>query len=372
MNKIFRYIFCLLAIIFFLSSCKKDAEQYIIASSGSFNANALTASVSSVVLSADNQNDTVVTFAWSAANFGKQPAITYTLQIDVPTDTATWAKAQTFLISGDSLQLDINGLNMNSLMNQFGLKTGISDVIAIRVRADVDQNSGAPSSIASVFSNVILLNVTPYAENLFITGTFQYPNWNTSAAIPLNPLPGYPGLYEAYVYFSSPGTQYFKYTTAQDFNHTNYGDGGNGLMTTNGNAGAMSIPDSGYYELWANLAKNTWTATKTTWAVIGDATPYGWPQTNGPATDVPMAYDTTKQVWSVTLPLTQTGSFKFRANDQWIIDFGVDAEGNLQYADNPLLPYIDNGNPTVSADGIYTVTLDLHISGQHTYTAVKN
>ena len=70
--------------------------------------------------------------------------------------------------------------------------------------------------------------------------------------------------------------------------------------------------------------------------------------------------------------MKQAGSFKFRANDALVIDFGIDNSGNLQYADNPLFTYNPNrNNLTVPADGTYLITLDLHVSQHYTYSAVK-
>jgi len=71
--------------------------------------------------------------------------------------------------------------------------------------------------------------------------------------------------------------------------------------------------------------------------------------------------------------MVTAGSFKFRANNAWKIDFGIDATGKLGYVDNPLFPY--NGklsNLTVPSDGNYTITLDLHVPGQYSYKLKKN
>jgi len=209
------------------------------------------------------------------------------------------------------------------------------------------------------------MQVTPYSLSLYIPGAYQ--GWDPSSAPLLNPVEGKAGLYEAYVYMPGSGQQYFKYTNAPDWNHTNYGDGGTGAFSTDGNAGGLSVPDSGYYELTANLNNNTWTATKTTWAIIGDATPGGW------SADTQMSYDVTNQVWKVTADMKHNGAFKFRANNAWAIDFGVDSNGNLAYADNPFFGYNSSLNAlSVPEDGNYTITLDLHISGKYTYSIVKN
>jgi hypothetical protein len=56
-----------------------------------------------------------------------------------------------------------------------------------------------------------------------------------------------------------------------------------------------------------------------------------------------------------------------------VIDFGIDADGNLVYADNPFLGYTAGlNNLTVPSNGNYTITLDLHNSGDYTYTLHKN
>jgi len=192
-----------------------------------------------------------------------------------------------------------------------------------------------------------------------------YQGWSPATAPTLNPFPGYAGLFEGYVNITGTGTQDYKFTNAPDWNHTNYGDGGGGTLTTNGLAGDLTVPTGGYYELSANLNTNSWTATATTWSIIGDATSGGW------NSDTQMSYNPTAQVWTVTAAMVTNGSFKFRANDAWVIDFGIDNSGNLQYADNPLFPY--NGslnNLTVPSNGTYLITLDQHVSGKYTYSAV--
>ncbi len=167
--------------------------------------------------------------------------------------------------------------------------------------------------------------------------TFLYPAPIKTGRLPrlplLNPVPGRPGLFEGYVNITGSGIQYFKYTNAPDWNHTNYGDGGNGTFSTNGAAAGLSVPNGGYYELTANLNNNTWTATATTWSIIGDATPGGWNN------DTQLTYDPVNQVWTVTAPMITGGSFKFRANDAWVIDFGINNAGQIEYADNPFFGY---------------------------------
>lgn len=355
------FISCIL--ILFITACKKD-EQQLVLKDGSFP-KTLSASGSDVVLSSSADDDTVVKFTWAAADFGPRPVIGYTLQLDVPADTAGWQQAKSFLAGNNVLSYGFIGKDLNNLLNQMNLTPGEPNTIAIRIRSDVNQYNGDASSVVPVYSNTILINVTPYALSMYIPGAYQ--GWDPSTAPALNPAAGRPGLYEAYINITGSGAQYFKYTSAPDWNHINYGDGGNGTFSTDGNAAGLSVPDGGYYEVTANLNDNTWTATKTTWGIIGDATPGGWNN------DTQMNYDAVNQVWTVEADMVQNGSFKFRANNAWAIDFGVDNDGNLKYADNPFFGYTPNlNNLTVPEDGHYTITLDLHISGKYTYSLVKN
>ena len=161
----------------------------------------------------------------------------------------------------------------------------------------------------------------------------------------------------------------YKYTAQPDWTPMAYGDGWEMgvLIEANYSGGNFTAPSAGYYELSANLNTMIWTATKTTWGIIGDATPGGW------STDTQMTYDETLKVWTVTCDILSTGSFKFRANNAWAIDFAIDATGKLKYADNPLYPYDGTlSNLTVPASGNYTLTLDLHVPGAYTYKLKKN
>jgi starch-binding outer membrane protein SusE/F len=349
------------------ASCKKQGDQYFV-KNGSFAANGLTASSTNIVLTAANENNSAVTFNWAAADFGKNTAVRYTLQLARTSDTSAsgWVNLKNFAAGNNVLTYGFVVKELNNLLNAMGLAAGTPNDIVVRIKADVPQYNGTESSIAPVYSNVLALKITSYSLSLYIPGGYQ--GWNPGAAPLLNPVEGRPGLYEGYIYMPGAGAQYFKYTSHPDWNHTNYGDGGNGSFSTDGLAAGLSVPDGGYYEVTANFNTNTWTATKTTWSIIGDATPGGWNN------DTQMTYDEVDQVWKVTANMVSNGSFKFRANNAWTIDFGMDpANGELVYADNPFFGYTpDLWNFSVPENGNYTITLDLHVSQKYTYSIVKN
>jgi hypothetical protein len=361
------WYFALLFIAVFSAACSKPKPVYYW-QNGSNGDSMLTASVPSVVLSSSNDSTQVVAFRWPLASFGFPASVSYTLQFDVPSDTtgpAAWGKANSVLVGTNVDSLGYLGVDLNSLANALSLTPGSADTLLVRIKSDVFQDDGSVSAVPSIYTNVVAVIVTPYALDLYVPGSYQ--NWIPGTAPMIAPFSTtYSYVYEGYVYMATPGTNQFKYTSAPDFNHINYGDGGNGTLSTLGTAGNLTVPDSGYYEVTANLKALTWTASKTVWGVIGDATPGGW------NTDTELTYDPTNQVWTVTLQLLSTGSFKFRANDEWVIDFGVDNNGNLAYSDNPIYYNAATNNITVPVSGNYTLTLDLHVPGKYAYHAQLN
>lgn len=222
---------------------------------------------------------------------------------------------------------------------------------------------GKPTNSAPAKSGATPVADKASAATLYVPGAYQ--DWKPATAPQIGAVSGSTTRFEGYVNFTGTGEQPFKFTDAPDWTHTNYGSGGGGALNPDGQAGGMTVPSGGYYELTADLSKKTWTATKTTWSVIGNATPGGWEK------DTAMTYDPEKQVWTVTLPMKADGSFKFRANNAWKIDLGLNSDGKLEYVDNPFFDYNSSiKDLTVPDDGTYTLTLDLHVPGKYTYSIV--
>lgn len=370
MKKIFQYKILASLFVLMIASCKKEGVQYKI-TDGNFPQQ-LSASSTDITLTQGNDAETVITYTWDAASFGSKPVVSYTLQLIPAADTADWSASKAYL-AGSETSFGFVGKDLNTLLNGMGLTPGATTPVAVRVKAEVNQYNGAASTIQPVYSNTVVVNFTTYGLSLYIPGAYQ--GWDPSSAPLLNLLYQTPGIYEAYEYMPGSGQQYYKFTSAADWNHINYGDGGSntsdgivsGTFSQDGLAGGLYAADGGYIRVTANMNDNTWTAQPVTWGIIGDATPNGW---NG---DTDMTYDPASQTWTVTANMLHNGSFKFRANHDWKIDFGVDGDGNLKYSDNPLLPYDASvQNITVPEDGNYTITLDLHISGQYSYSLHKN
>ncbi|MDW5288002.1 SusE domain-containing protein [Formosa sp. PL04] len=138
----------------------------------------------------------------------------------------------------------------------------------------------------------------------------------------------------------------------------NYGDDGNdGALEDNG----ANIPvTAGNYLVTLNLNDLTYTLEpiEKLWGIVGSATPNGW---DGPDTVMNIDY-TIEGVWYLYQITLTDGEMKFRANNDWNINYGDDDnDGSLEDG---------GGNITVEA-GVYDIVLDLSDTSNPTYTLTK-
>ncbi|WP_313380120.1 SusF/SusE family outer membrane protein [Proteiniphilum saccharofermentans] len=175
---------------------------------------------------------------------------------------------------------------------------------------------------------------------LYVPGAHQ--GWNPGSAPTLYSR-NFDFKYDGYVYFDA-GHE-FKFTAQPNWDGPNYGDGGDGTLSTDGGAGNLKVNEAGYYQLNADLSGSpyTYSAVKTDWGLIGDATEGGWDNST------PLRYDPVTNKWTVTTTLEAGKDFKFRANNGWDINLGGNIN-NLTYGGD---------NITVTEGGTYQITLDL-------------
>jgi hypothetical protein len=121
----------------------------------------------------------------------------------------------------------------------------------------------------------------------------------------------------------------------------NYGsDAADGTLT----AGGANIPiavEADYAIVLDLSTPNEYTYAVNRWGIIGDATPGGWDS------DQNMTWDEVNQVFTVTLDLT-AGTFKFRANDDWGLNYGGNIDSLSEGGDN--IPIDEAGNYTITFD----------------------
>ncbi len=335
-----------------LSSCAtKHNGPFLSATPGS---PAITAPAdgSAYVLSKDKASDTLVTMKWDAPNYGFPAAVTYTVQMGKQgEDFANPVKLGTANLPSFSItQGDLNSTLLGS-----GYIPDQAATVEVRVIASISD------SVKDEMSPAIAVTFTPYSSYsyIYVPGDYQAASGYTSDWSPADAPPLVMTgnkIYDGYVYMmNSSGSAQFKFTYDKSWDQ-NWGDtGADGTLEAGGDN--IVSPGTGYFKIHVDLDALTYKIEKTTWGLIGDATPGGWD------TDTPMTYDPAKKVWSATVDLT-AGGLKFRANNAWDLNYGDSgADGTLDAGGD---------NISVSVAGNYTVTMDLSNPPMYTYKLTKN
>jgi len=329
-----------------LWSCKKDENRVVIHTGDTPVLN--TSAPSTLVLRQDDAEETI-SFSWNAYEHSwsdenvSTDVLNYIIQIG-----HAGVDFQSALVerSTKSTSLLYTVAELNAALLDLRYEPGISAGIDVRLVASLAPNR-------PIYSNTITLQVTPYEDviiypSLYLAGSFN--DWSHSDAHRVGSVEN-DGKYEGYVNFPNANTE-FKFSSQSNWDGINYGDGGGGMLDTDGSAGNLVVAEAGYYLLKADSEALSWSAVKTDWGVIGDATG-SWDSST------PMIYNAETGLWTVTINLS-AGEWKFRANDEWVIDFGAgNQSGVLAYG---------GGNFTVEDPGTYIITLDLRNAGYYTYS----
>ncbi|WP_103663692.1 SusE domain-containing protein [Gracilimonas amylolytica] len=309
----------------------------------------------SLVLTEENSEEVAFELEWRKPGVGFRAPAEYTIEMaEAGTDFA--APATLLRTNSNSATVMVGEFN-NSLLTA-GFPVNVESAIDLRVVADINDNVEVLHSAAVSFA------VTPYYVDIsypqiFVPGGYQaasgYGNdWTPGDAPPLTSLQDN-DRYEGYVYMAN-GNNYFKFTAERSWD-LNWGTpDNNGNLEEGGIGNDLYLENPGYYKMNVNLNTLTYTLMNTQWGVIGDATPGGW------STDTDMTYDPAEKTWSVDITLS-AGEMKFRANDDWALNYG-DAEGD-GFLDQ------DGANIPVPASGNYTVILDLS-EAPYTYELIQN
>jgi len=354
-HKLLPIIFSALALLL-VNGCKKDSVNV---TAGDGKPAVLTASASTLLLTSATAADNAVTFSWTKADYNYNAAIQYTVQIDKKGNNFASPKAYAIDASAISQQLTVADLN-NALV-LMGFAPGAAAVMEARLKSELRTDKDV------LYSNVLELTVTPYAvivdyPSIYVPAAYQ--GWVATTAERVSSILD-DKTYEGYVYFGDAANLIFKFTTDTQWS-TTYGWASStstdiyaeGTMSSTA-SGNLFVPATGYYLLKADLNKNTWSAAKASFGIIGDATPGGWDA------DTDMVFDPATKEWKVTLNLIGGKVIKFRANDAWTINYGDNAPANGFLK-------LNGGDIPVTATGNYTVVLKLGNPGNYTYTLTKN
>lgn len=197
-------------------------------------------------------------------------------------------------------------------------------------------NIASPAGYYKINANTTTMTYTAVKTVWGVIGSATPNGWNDETVLTYSPAKR---VWQGVVHLTAAE---IKFRANHDWG-LNYGsDKADGTL----GAGAANIPISleSDYSVTLDLSKpNAYTYSAYRWGLIGDATPGGW------GTDTNMTWDAAKGVLKVTLNLT-VGSVKFRANDDWAVNYGgLNLNSLSQGGDN--IPIAVAGN--------YTVTLDV-------------
>lgn len=346
--KAYKLILLLLGIVVF-NACEDDSFDPVVDPSGPPVLTSPT-STDGLVITEDNQGE-ALNLTWTAADFGFQAAVSYYVEMDFEGNDFSEA-----ILLGSSNSLELEGLTLNDVNTQFllsGKPANVPGNVEYRVCAHVNPN------VDTLCSTATLVNYTPFEtiiEATFLQVPGSYQGWDPASDQTMVYSRQADDEYEGFIYFNIDNALY-KY--AQGFSwDTNWGDNEpDGILDPAGFGNDIPIDgEAGMYLLRASLNDLAHSSEKTDWGVLGDATPTGWDA------DTDMVWDDANGVLSVTLDLVP-GNIKFRANDDWAINFGDNAaDGSLEFGGADI-PVAEAGN--------YTIELIINVE-KYTYNLTKN
>jgi len=345
MKTIINKILLLVTFSLLLMSCKKEVEMVTV---GTAVPGVLSTSVSSVVLTKPNLAVEAVKASFVPVNFGFSTAASNTLQI---------AKSGTSFAAAKEINLDattksLTHLELNNLLLSMGLVPDVAASVDFRVKTTINSN------VPTVYSNVKSVTITPFAlvGILYMAGAHN--GWTFAKDSVISPEGD--GIFSAIIQFTS-SKSFFKLSKTKEWSNV-YGSASE-AATSSLMVGPGDIPKAlvgpdltspNTYDNY-NVIANTNTLAISyelfTWGVIGTSIG-GWDN------DVPMKYNNTTKIWSITADLVP-GVYKFRKNHGWAVNLGG-SNGTLTQGGSDI---------SLSAAGNYTITLNVDAK---TYTIVKN
>ena len=346
------------------SSCtKNDVKAYLTPGTAPmFNS-----TITTLVLVQANAGANAGSFSWTAADFGYKAAVTYTIQFCKAGNNFA-PNLTTEVNVGSVLSKTFTIGELNAKMLDI-MTYDVATPVHARLKADVG------SGVTAIYSNVITnLNIKAYRDiinyvfpqALWIAGNYQ--GWNPGAApkiVDKNASGTTGSNYEGYINFTDGAPHDFKMVKGDNWGAGDFGSaGGNNLG--NGGPNLQMTGAAGVFLVRANTQNMTWNYTRiATWGIIGSATAGGW------GASTPMTFVPATGSWTITTNLTGGQELKFRANDDWGINFGDNHDpANNVFRDNK--PDYGGTNIPIAADGNYTITLDIGIAGNYSYKITKN
>jgi hypothetical protein len=173
-NRIISSMLALFVVVLF-SACDDDAELFTISSSPTAPVLAELA-INSIELDALNVNNPAATFNWTAADYGQQASVNYSLQFAM--DQAFTTPVNSSSVTGNNtVTLNVNELN--SAAGDAGLNAFVWTTLYVRVVSSLGTQGSN-----QLTSNVISIQVYPFFnypfQDFYLVGDGTAPGWNNN------------------------------------------------------------------------------------------------------------------------------------------------------------------------------------------------
>jgi hypothetical protein len=336
-----------------LFSCEKEEDRVTIEYG---DAPTLSTSSNNLALVREMADNEAITFSWtelpvqwSDPEVAHDGAVNYILEID---SAGNNFESPVITEMGNELARSYSVREFNEILLEEGFQPETQANIEARIRVT--------NNIETLYSNVVNIEATPYSTDIepayvYVPGAYQ--GWDPTAAPVLVSFEDN-GEYQGIITITDEGepVREFKITSEPNWEGTNYGESGEGVLSTDGGAGNLSVPEAYTYLITADLNNLSWSAEKHSWAIVGDATG-SWD------VDQDMTFDNREGVWKITTELVP-GKIKFRFNDAWDTNYGDD-----DTSDSAL--NAGGADIDVAEAGTYDIILDLSDEANPTYSITK-
>jgi hypothetical protein len=358
-------------------ACKKNLPQAVLGP-GSFTANnatGLTASSNTLVLDSSNAASTqALTLSWPGLDYGAKVVVSYTLQFD--SANGDFSKPVNMNMAG-GLSRSFTVADLNKLALSLGLAPAVAGQLKTRVKADVNQSTGAVSTVPSVLSDIVNLTITPYStkpqplypvpDNLFLVGDAAPGGWDNPVPVPAQQFTRIDDNTFGIAIQLTGNKQFLLIPVNGDWSHkyavaTSDADPGGGSFVPDAANNMNGPATDGLYQIIVDFVKGTYTITPldpgiipTSLYIVGDATAGGWDN------PVPVPSQQFTQIssgeFSISIPLTGKKSYLFLpVNGDWTHKYGgASATGGPLLADSAVP---GSNTPAPDDDGTYTIDVN--------------
>ena len=364
-------IILLIALIF--GACEKKDEKPVLDNQNAVSPQLLTPAAGGTYDLNEGDSATMFDkFTWSAADYGIQIGIDYHVYASSEESFEIFEEVGTTT----ELELSVTYFALNEVLEALEIDT--TSMVYLKV-SSISGSDG----VDTLNSNINGLTITPFidtsgggggpaeiGDSVFVALSYDDFNAATAPAIYLvetetglnDPAEIYQGNgYQAYVYVAEDNTE-IQFATSRGDDAAIYGsDGANGLVLDGNN---ITIATAGHYLIRTNESFTEYAILKADWGILGTAAG-GWDN------DTDLTFDPVTELWSIDIALTD-GVVKFRANDEWLHNYGDGISGDGRVEMDPDGITLDwYGSDIEVTAGSYAITMDLTVF-PYTYTITAN